>query len=82
VLKFLPSWTGGAFPVLPFLDRMEITFLIILAVMVLMSLLQPRKPGDTHKIVVEKSMFKVDTGFIIASIIICGVLAALYTVFW
>jgi SSS family solute:Na+ symporter len=82
VLKFLPVWTNGWFPDYPFLDRMTITFFLIVAMMVSMSLLKPNKPGDTHTIEVDKSMFKVSTGFIIGSIIICGILAALYTVFW
>jgi solute:Na+ symporter, SSS family len=82
VLKFLPVWTNGGFPDYPFLDRMTITFFLIVAMMVSMSLLKPNKPGDTHTIEVDKSMFKVSTGFIIGSIIICGILAALYTVFW
>ncbi len=82
VLKFLPVWTNGGFPDYPFLDRMTITFFAIVAIMVSMSLLKPNKPGDTHTIEVDKSMFNVSTGFIIGSVIICGILAALYTVFW
>ncbi|MEJ8819816.1 sodium/sugar symporter [Lacibacter sp. H407] len=82
VLKFLPMWTNGWFPDYPFLDRMTITFFVIVAMMVSMSLLKPNKPGDTQSIEVDKSMFKVSTPFIIGSIIICGILAALYTVFW
>lgn len=82
VLKFLPTWTNGAFPDYPFLDRMTITFLIIAVMMIVMSLLKPNKPGDTHSIEVDKSWFKVSTEFVIGSVIICGVLVALYTVFW
>jgi SSS family solute:Na+ symporter len=82
VLKFLPVWTNGGFPDYPFLDRMTITFFAIVALMVSMSLLKPNKPDDTHSIEVDNSMFKVSTGFIIGSVIICGILAALYTVFW
>jgi SSS family solute:Na+ symporter len=82
VLKFLPTWTNGAFPDYPFLDRMTITFFIIAVMMIVMSLLKPNKPGDTHSIEVDKSWFKVSTEFVIGSVIICGVLVALYTVFW
>jgi SSS family solute:Na+ symporter len=82
VLKFLPKWTNGFFPDYPFLDRMTITFFAIVTIMVAMSLLKPNKAGDTHTIEVDKSMFKVSTGFVIGSVIICGILAALYTVFW
>jgi SSS family solute:Na+ symporter len=82
VLKFLPSWTNGAFPDYPFLDRMTITFFVVVLVMVIMSLAKPRKADDIHSVVVDKSMFRVSPGFIIGSVIICGILAALYTVFW
>ena len=82
VLKFLPSWTNEAFPDYPFLDRMTITFFAIVIVMVAISLLKPKPANDTHIIEVDKSMFKVSPSFIIGSFIICGILAALYTVFW
>ena len=81
-LKFLPVWTNGAFPDYPFLDRMTITFLLIVGIMVVMSLLNPKDENDTHVIEVDTSMFKVSTSFVIGSVIICGILAALYTVFW
>jgi SSS family solute:Na+ symporter len=82
ILKFLPGWTNGAFPDYPFLDRMTITFFFVAIVMIVMSLLKPRPATDHHSIEVDTSMFKVTTGFIVGSIIICGILAALYTVVW
>jgi len=82
VLKFLPSWTNGAFPDYPFLDRMTITFFVTVIVMVVISLIKPKPVNDTHVIEVDKSMFKVTPGFIMGSFIICAILAALYTVFW
>lgn len=84
ILKFLPMWTNGAFPDYPFLDRMTISFFIIVFLMVAISLLKPESEEklETHKIEVDKSMFKVSSEFIIGSFIICGVLVALYTVFW
>jgi solute:Na+ symporter, SSS family len=84
VLKFLPMWTEGAFPDYPFLDRMTIAFFIIVAMMVSISLLKPEleDQDNTPKIVVDKSMFKVSSEFVIGSFIICGILVALYTVFW
>lgn len=84
VLKFLPVWTNGAFPDFPFLDRMSITFVMIVAIMVGISLLKPEpiQLHEKHNIEVDTSMFKVSSGFIIGSFIICSVLVALYTVFW
>ena len=82
VLKFLPVWSNGAFPDYPFLDRMTIDFVAIVLIMISMSLLMPKNDRDTHTIEVDTSMFKITTGFAIGSIIIVGILSALYTVFW
>jgi SSS family solute:Na+ symporter len=82
VLKFLPSWTGGAFPDYAFLDRMSITFVIIVVTMILISWLRPNKRNEQAIIEVDTQLFKVNTGFVIGSVIILGILAALYTVFW
>lgn len=80
ILKFLPVWTGGAFPDYPFLDRMAFTFLATVAIMITISLLQPKPAKDS--IEVDPSMFKVSNGFIALSVLIMGILAALYTVYW
>ena len=82
VLKFLPVWSNGAFPDYPFLDRMTIDFVAIVLIMISMSLLMPKKENDTHAIEIDTSMFKITSGFAIGSIIIVGILSALYTVFW
>lgn len=82
VLKFLPSWSGGAFPDYPFLDRMSITFVSVALIMIVISLIKPRTDDDQHTIQVDSRLFRVTPGFAIGSIIIMGILAALYTVFW
>jgi SSS family solute:Na+ symporter len=82
ILKFLPVWSNGAFPDYPFLDRMTITFFTVAITMIVVSLLKPRPATDKHAIEVDTSMFKVNPGFVFGSIIICGILAALYTIFW
>ncbi len=79
ILKFLPVLTNGAFPDYPFLDRMSITFLLIIVVMVVMSLL---KKEEVNSVQIDKVMFRVTPGFAIYSIIILGILTALYTFFW
>jgi solute:Na+ symporter, SSS family len=79
ILKFLPVLTNGAFPDYPFLDRMTITFLLIIIVMVVMSLMKKEK---TNEVDIDTSMFRVTPGFAIYSVIILGILTALYTVFW
>ncbi|HVY75260.1 MAG TPA: sodium/sugar symporter [Puia sp.] len=81
VLKFLPAWTHGAFPDFAFLDRMSVTFVLIVLIMVVMSLARPVK-DQSHQITVDKKMFIVSPAFIVGSIFILGILAALYTAFW
>lgn len=82
ILKFLPGLTNGAFPDYPFIDRMSITFVLIIIVMVVMSLANPEKDKAATIIEIDKQMFRVTPGFTIGSLIIVGILAALYTVFW
>jgi len=81
ILKFLPRWTSGWFPDYPFLDRMSITFILIIIIMVGMSLLKPEM--NSKKVMeVDVKLFKVNSGFVVGSVIILGILVALYTVFW
>jgi SSS family solute:Na+ symporter len=81
-LKFLPDWTGGMFPVYPFLDRMFITFWIVLFLMIIISLMTPASVQRKEILPFEKSMLEVKPAFIIGSILILGILAALYTVYY
>ena len=81
-LKFLPVWTGGAFPDYPFLDRMTITFLAIAFLMIVISLAKPKTAQDGHEIKLDKTLFRVSPDFIVLSVLISGILVALYTVFW
>ena len=81
-LKFLPDWTGGMFPVYPFLDRMFITFWIVLFLMIIISLLTPASVKRKEILPFDKSMLEVKPAFIIGSILILGILAALYTVYY
>ena len=81
-LKFLPDWTGGMFPVYPFLDRMFITFWIVLFLMIIISLMTPSSVQRKEILPFEKSMLDVKPAFIIGSILILGILAALYTVYY
>jgi SSS family solute:Na+ symporter len=82
ILKFLPTWTNGRFPDYPFLDRMSIVFVLLILIMIIISLLNPASKLQERKIIIEKSMFKLRPSFIAGSILILGILAALYTIFW
>lgn len=82
LLKFLPLWTSGAFPDYPFLDRMSIVFVVLIAIMIVMSLADKRSKELPRIIHIDTSMFRCPPGFIVGSVIILGILTALYTVFW
>lgn len=81
ILKFLPMWTNGSFPDYPFLDRMSITFGLIIVIMVIMSLVKPEL-NPKRIIEVDVKLFKVNSEFVVGSLIIIGILISLYTVFW
>jgi len=82
LLKFLPYWSNGAFPDFPFLDRMTITFVLIIIVMIVTSLLGSRTATQNQAIEIDIKMMKVSPAFLAGSIIILGILAGLYTSFW
>ena len=82
LLKFLPLWTSGAFPDYPFLDRMSIVFVFLVLLMIIMSLLDRKSKDQPRAIEIDTSMFRVSSGFAVGSVLIIGILTALYTVFW
>jgi SSS family solute:Na+ symporter len=82
LLKFLPVWTNGWFPDFPFLDRMSIVFVIIIVMMVVISLISPNPKVRQSVIEIEPGMFRVTGWFAAGSVIIVGILTALYTVFY
>jgi len=78
----LSTFLKFQFPEIPFLDRMGIVFVVLVALMALLTLLDPRSKGNPRGLLINASMFKPNTGFIIGAILICGMLSALYIVFW
>ena len=95
--KFLPKWTDLSFLSdlgfsvlnpesalfeIPFIDRMGFVFLIVSAVMIIVSLADKRSKDNPKGLEIDPSMFKPKGGFAIGAAIVCGVLAALYIVFW
>jgi SSS family solute:Na+ symporter len=82
LFKFLPEISSGAIEPIPFLNRMSWVFCIIIALMVIITLSDPKSKNNPQGLEIDSSMFKVTPGFMVASVIILGILAALYTVFW
>lgn len=95
-LKFLPGimnleWLFGAglavpnakgvFEI-PFLDRMAIVFVLCVIGMYVISTVENKKGVKPNSLEVDVTMFKTSTGFAVGSLIIIGLLVALYTMFW
>ncbi|MBS1488325.1 MAG: sodium/sugar symporter [Bacteroidetes bacterium] len=68
-------------PDIPFLHRMGYVFLILVGLMVIVSLISPRKENQTG-VVVEAKMFSVDKKFALGALLVMGLITALYIVFW
>ena len=96
LLKFLPGFidlsflssTGfsiatseGVFEI-PFLDRMGFVFIFCIFGMVVISLIDRQRGVKANGLEVDSSMFKTHPVFTVGSLIILGILAALYTIFW
>ncbi|SFN38114.1 solute:Na+ symporter, SSS family [Chitinophaga sp. YR627] len=78
---------------IPFLDRMGIVFAVCVVGMIIISLAAPAKKqvvvggtlvtsGESKGLEVDASMFKPSTAFTVIALLICGILTALYTIFW
>ncbi|WP_205500223.1 sodium/sugar symporter [Rufibacter psychrotolerans] len=78
----LSTFLKFQFPEIPFLDRMGIVFVVLVALMVLITLLDPKSKNNPKGLEIDSSMFKTTTSFAVGSVIICGILAALYIIFW
>ena len=70
------------FPALPFIDRMGIVFLVLAALMIVISLVEGKGKDHPNAIEVNKELFRTSTSFKIGAILIAGIIAALYTIFW
>lgn len=96
ILKFIPDLVNleslhtiglavvnakGVFEI-PFLDRMAIVFIFSVIGMVFISNYENRKGVVPQGLEIDSSMFKTSTGFAVGSLIIIGLLVALYTAFW
>ena len=68
-------------PSLPFLDRMGLSFLIIAALMIVISL-KENKGDDPKALYLEKGLFKTSLTFNLAALLIIAMLAVIYIKFW
>ncbi|RIW14459.1 sodium/glucose cotransporter [Algoriphagus lacus] len=69
-------------PNLPFIDRMGWVFLILATLMIVISLAEGKGKDHPKSIEINAELFKTSTGFKIGAILIAGIIAGLYTIFW
>jgi SSS family solute:Na+ symporter len=96
VLKFLPAivdlcWlspigfavpnTHGIYEI-PFIDRMAIVFLACVLGMYIISIRDAKRSLRPKGLEINPGMFRMHPAFIAGSLIIGGIIAALYTIFW
>ncbi|RYE21126.1 MAG: sodium transporter [Sphingobacteriales bacterium] len=96
LLKFLPFWVNlswlapmgfskdngnGVFEI-PFIDRMGFVFAFCVIGMYIISKIDESKGVKTNGLEIESSMFKTSRAFTAGAVLICGILVALYAVFW
>jgi SSS family solute:Na+ symporter len=67
-------------PGIPFLHRMGYVFLILVGLMIVVSLAKPEK--EVRSVEVDAGMFRISGGFAVGTLLVVGILTALYTVFW
>jgi SSS family solute:Na+ symporter len=73
---------GNVIYEIPFLDRMGFVFVIAVLGMIIISKIDNRRGVTPKGLIVEKSMFRMSPGFAVGAMLICGILIALYTVYW
>lgn len=67
---------------IPFIDRMGFVFIIVVAIMVVISLLDPEGKNNKKGLEIDAEMFKPKGAFAVGAVAVCGILAALYLYFW
>ncbi|MET0570028.1 MAG: sodium transporter, partial [Pedobacter agri] len=67
---------------IPFLDRMGFVFVICIVVMFAISMIENSKGDKSNGLEIDSSMFKVHPSFAVGSLLVCGILVALYSIFW
>jgi SSS family solute:Na+ symporter len=96
IFKFMPAFVNLSFlnPIgfsvqnsdglyeIPFIDRMGFVFMICIIGMFFISIYENKRGIQTDGLEVDKTMFKMSPSFIVGSLIVLSIIAALYTIFW
>ncbi len=96
ILKLLPqfadlSWMSGlgfskdngtGVYEIPFLDRMGFVFILCVIGMFIITKVENAKGIQPKGLEVDRSMFRMHPAFLAGSVLVFGIIAALYTIFW
>ena len=69
-------------PDIPFINRMGIVFLILAVIIIVMSLVGGKGKDQPNSVEIDSGLFKTSAKFNIGALMIIGILAALYTIYW
>lgn len=67
---------------IPFIDRMGFVFVLCVIGMAIISLTDPASKNNPKGLEIDSKMFKMSNSFAVGALIVVGILAALYTIFW
>ncbi len=67
---------------IPFLDRMGFVFIFCVIGMSIITNIENRRGVKPNGLIVEPSMFRMSPGFAAGSLLVLGIITALYTIFW
>jgi SSS family solute:Na+ symporter len=96
ILKLLPqfadlSWmsgwgfskdNGAGVYEIPFLDRMGFVFILCIAGMFIITKVENARGVVPKGLEVDRSMFRMHPAFLAGSLLVLGIITALYTIFW
>ncbi|MES2827163.1 MAG: sodium/sugar symporter [Bacteroidota bacterium] len=80
--KLAAQKDGSMLYEIPFLDRMGFVFLICVIAMFIISKMENKNGINPKGLEIDRGMFKTSPGFTVGALIICGILVALYGIFW
>ncbi|MEO7307964.1 MAG: sodium/sugar symporter [Ferruginibacter sp.] len=78
---FSKANAAGVFEI-PFLDRMAFVFILCIAGMFIISKIDNRRGVKPHALEIDTTMFKMNPAFAAGALIVCGILVALFSLFW
>ena len=78
---FAKANDAGVFEI-PFLDRMGFVFIICIVGMFFISVFDNKRGINAKGLEIDAKMFKLSPAFAVGAVLVCGILAALYTILW